>query len=796
MSRLLIALCQPRNAGAAIWMAAALTISCSAALAQQDPFSGDSFSNDPFGMSDAADSSSAARQEDSFGFGRTDLPRDVSPSAPLDGESGRAAASANDPLILMLNERPPTTPSEVGRFLGWMTQLEHWPQVGVLLDKVSGSSWDLNQKADVAKAAGQSAMRRLRAADVPLSETQRSTADEIHRAPSELASNAQVINQRIDQLKDENPAVRRMAQLRLQDGGSEALIQLARQLLQEKSSVPPVMLAGTINEFGREGINLLREASFISNPETRRRILLALAEVPGNSYSLELASALVGQISEPALVSELADTLGTRFTRLPTSDSVRQHLITAFDNALLEYRLASEGSTGAISGRIEDDLLTDRLWLPSAGGDSITPHPATKQMLTLSRLSQIGWMLGQLQTADRSDTLKAGTISLQRLYHFGQKGAEQDDASLLDSFPQEELEDPDYWIGVFNLASEWEMHGAAVMAIQKMVDLKNLSEKSTSIDFLSRSLFDSRPAIRYAALEAIALIDPQDDYSGSERALTTALEMLKLGSGPQALIVGSNFEISKTAEALLSQQTNIESIVLTSGRETLLSLSASNPADLLVIVDRVQDLSLFELMQRIRNTQGGGQIPIAVMIPELARHERQWIDKTPGVITGVLSRQDGEVGRQLQALMDSMEVLPLTNQQRSRYSEIAEQFITRIAEDRNTYAFYPFDQWRSFLVNLTSSASALAHSQVLSSLSSPEGQQRLVQLVAAAGVAESERHLALRGFERSVQKHGLLLNRQDIQLAYDLYNRLGPNDAGIAKVMGELLDLIENSMRP
>lgn len=790
MKRFLTNTFNSRATGVAIFALAVCLMTGLPVTAQQDPFG-----DNPFESPDPMDER-ARTEEDAFDFGRAELPSDLGTSPAPDSAARPEDASLEDPLVFILNERPPKSPGEVGRFLKWMSQLEHWSQVGKLLEQVADSNWDLGMKAEVAQATGAATLRRLRSIEVPLSEGQRKAVSELLRSPSELASTANVIDQRIDQLGDENPAVRRTAQLRLQDGGSQAMLQLTERLLQEDPKIEPAMLAGTLVEFGQQGIDILREASFLADPEKRQRILFALAEVPGNHFSLELASALVGSATETSLSTGLAERLSRRFGKLPEAEAVHQHVAKALDNSLMEYRLARDNSARAVSGRLDSELLTDTIWLPSPTGESMKAHPTTREMVALARLSQVAWMLGQLSNADRSDVLKAGAVGLQRLHHFGLKGIEHEEGTLLYSFPQPQLSDPQYWIGVFQQATEWEMHGAAVMAIQMMTERIEKGELTAPIEFLSSTLTDPRPPVRYAAFEAIAQVDPRSDYSGSERALSTALEMLRLGAGPQALLVGSNLDLVRAAQGLVSQQTNVESITVTSGRETLRSLTVSHPADLVVIVDRVQDMSLFELLQRIKNSQGGSMIPIAVLVPELSPYEQQWIDKTPGAITGILSEQSDEMGIQLQRLIDSMDVLPLTRQQRSRYAEIAEEFISRIAQDRATYAFYPFDQWKASLVSLPSSASALAQSQVLAGLNSPAGQQRLIQLVAASGAAEQERQIAARGFERSVEKFGLLLDRKDIQMAYDLYNRLGPNDASIAKVMGSVLDVIESSMRP
>ena len=149
----------------------------------------------------------------------------------------------------------------------------------------------------------------------------------------------------------------------------------------------------------------------------------------------------------------------------------------------------------------------------------------------------------------------------------------------------------------------------------------------------------------------------------------------------------------------------------------------------------------------------------------------------------------------VQQLMTSMDVLPMTRQDRQKYSELGEKFIARIAENPGTYSYYAFDEWKDALLNLPGSASIHAQSQVLAGFGSTDGQRRLVQLVSAAGVSEHERMVAAKGFEKSINKFGLLLNDKDIQSAYDLYNRLGPNDANIAKVMGRVLDTIEAAMK-
>jgi CheY-like chemotaxis protein len=264
--------------------------------------------------------------------------------------------------------------------------------------------------------------------------------------------------------------------------------------------------------------------------------------------------------------------------------------------------------------------------------------------------------------------------------------------------------------------------------------------------------------------------------------------MTQLSQGPQALIIGANNELCMAAEQMIQLHTGSKSMVVTSARGAFQSVTKQNPIELIMVVDRVHDMSLFELLQRLRNS---GSLPIAVLVERLYQHEQDFIQKGAGFYTSTLSRDPDQMKQVIDQLTRTLDVRPMTSDDRIRFTSLAASFLTKISADRNTYAFYPVSEWHEQMVSLPAVVRPQAQSQLLSGLGSKESQRKLTAMASTSGVSEQDRFAAARSFETSVRQFGMLLSDQEIKGTYELYNRLGPNDPAIAKAMGYILDIIE-----
>jgi hypothetical protein len=267
--------------------------------------------------------------------------------------------------------------------------------------------------------------------------------------------------------------------------------------------------------------------------------------------------------------------------------------------------------------------------------------------------------------------------------------------------------------------------------------------------------------------------------------------MTGLAAGPKTLVIGASLELCLAAEPLIVQQTSGQVVIVNSGREALRALSQTQPAEMVAIVDRVRDMSLYELMQRVGKTTGGGSIPIAVLTDQIFPYELRYIESTSGIHAATLTRNAQQMEQIFQKMISSLDTGLMTSEDRGQLSQVAQQFLTTIVSDQSANAFYPLADWHAAILSAQASQPLAVRAQGLSAMGTVDSQWRLVQLAGAAQLNQEDRLTVASAFEKSIRQFGNLLDKQQVQSLYDLYNRLGPNDPAIAKALGYMLDIIE-----
>jgi CheY-like chemotaxis protein len=359
---------------------------------------------------------------------------------------------------------------------------------------------------------------------------------------------------------------------------------------------------------------------------------------------------------------------------------------------------------------------------------------------------------------------------------------------LMQPLPTDRAADSAFWSEVYREATKRQFHGAAVRSLQLLSSQVQAGKVVPDLSFLSELLTDTRPVIRYLGLELIAVADPHVNFAASERALSIAVEMAHLGQGPQALIIGGNIELCRAAEQMIQMQTGSQSTIANSARAAFQSLRDQRPIEMMVVVDRVHDMNMFEMLQRLRNS---GSLPIAVLADGLRSHEQDFVSKSAGFYASSLTRDPDQMKLVIDQLANKLDVRPMTSDDRTRFAALAGNFLTKITADRNTYSFYPVAEWHSQLIDLPAAVTSQSQTQLLSGLGTKDSQRKLVMMASSTGQSAEARNSAASAFEKSVRQFAIQLSDPDIKDAYERYNQYGPNDPAIAKAMGHILDVIE-----
>lgn len=752
-------------------IASAFALACSLSFVSmataQNPFG-----EDPFGST----------APDAFGaFAAPDMDTAAPANATLPANNPLTLEEL-DPVVRLLRLSPPKTAEQWADALTWMSRIKRWDEVRRLLDELSAANWTIESKAALARAGGSALWLRLRADEATLTDNQSALVRDILLAPGKIARDVDAIDGWIDQLASVQAGEQKLAQFRLHDGSMVAIKRLVDRLLSGDTTVPPTRLATAIASFGRDGEDALRAACVIRDPQKAGRVLLALAQLPNGEFNAELGAATASRVLPIEIQTQLSEKLLAKYGRIPDKAAVHAYLENRFDAALAEYQLQ----------RATKGELTSSVWRPTPDGQSIELVELPSTHRPLERLAQLASHLANLTNATRKDSIATGASLLQRAY---QANPTQElgefEQHLLRSFDAELASDADYWQQVFARANEWEMHGAALRSLQLLTDHARRGDYLAPLDFLSQMLGDPRPVIRFTALQSIAQIAPQQPFPGAEKSIEVALEMSSLGNGPHALVIGMQSEMRQAASQQLSQKSGSMVTAVNTGREALLALDGSEPIELILLVDRVSDLSVFEVLQRIRNTKKGQSLPIAVLTERLYQHERRLIDEMPGVIQSVLSSDPTHMERVVRSMLNELDTNPMSTEDRSVFAQAGGGFLATIAGDRDTYAFYPISDWRERLISTQGGLPLVSQMTVIAAVGSADGQLKLSNMAATASYSEQQRMAAARAFGQSVKRFGMLMRPDDVLRNYDLYNELGPRDPIAAKALGLILDVTE-----
>lgn len=742
------------SVGALSWAAASLH-----AQDAQDPFG----AADPFST---ADDTPAA----------VDQPAMAAPAA-----AAAAAADDPDPLVRMLRSSPPRTPEEFAQALEWMVRIRRWDEVGRHLDMIQRAGWTREQLAQLSAAAGTGLWYRVREGGKELSDAQQAFVVDIAAIPAQLARDPQWIDGWIDRLAAPSPAERREAQMQLERTNRPAIERLCARLLAGDERVPGRELVSSLLLFRTDGIEALRAACVVQDTAARARVLLALAQSPGSQFGVELGSALENTRLPADVRAAIGQALLDKYGKLPTPQSVHEFMLGRFERQLENYQLA----------RTHRARVPVTAWRLDSAGTGVKAVEVSVADHALELLAQIAVHRISYSIRTHEDEVDCATVLLQHSYQ-SRPGVATDNplGGLIGSLP-EEAETSDFWKQVLDRSDQWQMHGAAVRAAQAIGrQLTQSLPGSASFIFIAESLRDSRPVIRYVAVEAIARAHIKSAYNGSPAALETAIEMSRLGQGPMVLVVGLTADLRMAAEQQLAALGS-QAISVNSTAAALQILDQPYPIEMIMVVDRVPHNSVRALVERLRNSRRGGSLPVAVLTDNLEPFEMTELSRMGGVVMSVLSAQPEHMPRVITELERQLDIRPLSPEERAGFNATANQFLATIAADRTLYGFYPLARWEKELTTAIDALPREAWMSILSGMGTPDSQEQLMQVAADTSEVEATRLQAASAFERSVQEFGLVLGRAGVLRAYDLYNTQGPDDPVTVTALGRVLDAIE-----
>ncbi|MCA9235187.1 MAG: hypothetical protein KDA44_06935, partial [Planctomycetales bacterium] len=310
---------------------------------------------------------------------------------------------------------------------------------------------------------------------------------------------------------------------------------------------------------------------------------------------------------------------------------------------------------------------------------------------------------------------------------------------------------------------------------------------------LAAAVASPNPKLRFAALEAVMAINPQQSFAGASY-VPAALWQFAAGGGQPAAIAASSKVGQATAWAGQLRAAGYDAIATQSGLEAIraaLDPSVSGRLGLIALDSDLGSPNPGELLYQLRTHPTLKDVPVAMLssIYRLSDAER-WAAADPGTLA-IIRPRDAAAMKVVVQQAAELPVVPLPEQkERDVYAAQAMKWIGDLLA-----AGRPYDELARdaniagrllFTTDLTGPALA-----VLQQVGNQDSQAALVEAASNLALPLATRQAAAKAFAANVAEHGLYLTRTQELQQFDRYNASETADAETQQVLGQLLDVIE-----
>ena len=537
------------------------------------------------------------------------------PVAAVANPSGLTSSPLEDShaVVRSLRRNPPQTEIEISRAILYMTRIERWDEVVRYLDQLAKRSIDESMAIKMERAAGLETWFKLSGDAGKLSEPQRAVATKIIDLSSAATRKPATLENAIKLLHSKELVDRKRGVLAIQASGETGLAAMLESVA-SSDAAPPSIMSETIITMRAEGEAALKAAIATSNSTARERLLLVAARVPGPAYMAELTTALYCITPQSDAYRQISKVLSPSGQALPEADASQRYALNQMQSQLHEFSVfRRETTTGANS-----------VWRWSPDGKRLITELEDTASVHLERAYQLASLVIQLGPQAGGDTSLATAVVLERNHRLLPVLGLEQDAFRKEFQPIAASENLDYLGLVWEAAKKAGLQAAQLRAIQAMsLELpKNPKNASATVRRLSEAVKHSSPPLRYASVVALAnRPDLDGGFEGKFAYDQTKQEMLRLESKPLALIVGGSVELRDSLSKHLSQL-GVRSLGTASARETLRTIQETQPIEYVFLVDRVLEMSLSELVQRIRAFPRTSSLPLAILTDHVGSTQR------------------------------------------------------------------------------------------------------------------------------------------------------------------------------
>ncbi len=545
------------------------------------------------------------------GFGETTTATALSSSG-----SSTLLPEDSHAVVRSLRNRPPQTDVEISRAILYMTRIQRWDEVGRYLDQLAKLPIDEVAAMKLERAAGLETWFKISGDVDELSDKQREVAKKVIDLSSGVARKPATLQSAIKLLHSKDLVDRKRGVLAIQAAGETGLAAMLESVV--ATDTPPAsIMSETIITLGAEGELALKAAITTADDMARERLMLIAARIPGPKYMAELITALYTIEPDSDTYRQISKVLSPAGQALPQANASQRFVLNQMQSQLHEFSVTRREITTSVNS----------VWRWSPDGKRMVTEFDDAAGVHLERAYQLARLAIQLGPHAGGDSALATAVIMERNHRLSPILELEPDALRMEFVPVGVSDNLDFLGLVFDAARKAELLAAQLRCIQAigMALPKNPSNASASVRRLSETVKYASPPLRYASAVGLGNRPHADgSFDGKVAYEHTKLEMLRLESKPLALIVGGSVELRDSLSKHLSQL-GVRSLGTSSARETLRTIQEPQPIEFVFLVDRVFEMSLSELVQRIRSFPRTSSLPLAILSDQIGATQRAFL---------------------------------------------------------------------------------------------------------------------------------------------------------------------------
>lgn len=310
---------------------------------------------------------------------------------------------------------------------------------------------------------------------------------------------------------------------------------------------------------------------------------------------------------------------------------------------------------------------------------------------------------------------------------------------------------------------------------------------------LALALQSADRRVRLAAARAIMHIDPQAPYAGSSALPETLAYLIRSVGARRVLVAHPRTERAQSLVGFLNQ-IGFAADSARTGNEVFQRASTDPDYEFVMLSDGIDKPSASETIQMLRRDPRTSGLPVGLMAREETLEKAELSAEHDRLVLAFPRPHDTQtMGYEATRLAQLSGRATTTRDERVAQAQEALDYLVRMAQAPREYGFY------DLLRHEAAIQAALALPQlsgqaatVLGWLGSPSAQRALVTFAGQTARPVAARQAAAKAFAFAVQRHGVLLTREEVLQQYERYNQSATEDEETQQLLASLLDAIES----